>query len=93
MLAARAAAIDVVPPAAPLEPSPEPIRSGPFRPRARQLDGPDPSLAPRARIERLTGALVDRTPPQTLTLDPDAAALRILEQLAAWGYDIAGVSS
>ena len=93
VLAARAAAIDVVPPAAPLEPSPEPIRSGPFRPRARLLDGPDPSLAPRARIERLTGALVDRTPPQTLTLDPDAAALAILEQLAAWGYDIAGVSS
>ena len=92
VLAARVAVIDVLPPAVPLEPSPEPIRSGPFRPRARLLDGPDPALAPRTRIERLTGALVDRTPPQTLVLDPEAAAQRILEQLTGWGYDVAGMN-
>ncbi len=86
MLAARVAAIEVAVPSAPLEPSPEPIRSGPFRPRARLLDGPDTHLPPLARIERLTGALVDRVPPQTLVLDPEAAADRILEQLDAWGY-------
>ena len=93
VLAARAAVISVLPPSVPLEPSPEPIRSRPFRPRARLLDGPDPALAPRTRIERLTGALVDRTPPQTLVLEPAAAAQRILEQLTAWGYDIAGATS
>ena len=86
MLAARAAVIEVAVPTAPLEPSPEPIRSGPFRPRARLLDGPDTQLPPLARIERLTGALVDRVPPQTLVLDPETAADRILEQLDAWGY-------
>ena len=92
MLAARAAAIEVAPPTAPLEPSPEPIRSGPFRPRARLLDGPDTKLPPLARIERLTGALVDRVPPQTLVLDPEAAADRILAQLDAWGYPRPGAT-
>ena len=93
MLAARAAVIEVAPATAPLEPSPEPIRSGPFRPRPRLIDGPDTQLPPLARIERLTGALVDRTPPQTLVLDPEAAADRILEQLDAWGYARPGATT
>lgn len=90
VLAARDAMIDVVSPAAPLEAAPEPIRSSTFRPRARVLDGPDTALSPLVRIERLTGALVGRTPPQTLVLDPEAAAERILQQLAAWGYETPG---
>jgi electron transfer flavoprotein beta subunit len=62
-------------------------RIGPFRPRARVLDGPATSESPRARIEQLTGALTNRKPPQKLTLEPQAAAEAILEQLTEWGYD------
>ena len=61
--------------------------SGPFRPRARVLDGPATSESPRSRIEQLTGALTNRKPPQKLTLEPEAAADAILAQLAEWGYD------
>jgi electron transfer flavoprotein beta subunit len=86
VLASRTATIEVVPPIAALEAAPVPIRRGTFRPRARLLDGPDPALPSRTRIERLTGALAERTPPQTLVLDPEAAADRILQQLAEWGY-------
>jgi electron transfer flavoprotein beta subunit len=66
----------------------EAMRSGPYRPRTRILEGPDTSLSPLRRVEILTGALTERTPPRTLTLDPEAAADAILEQLAAWGYEL-----
>jgi hypothetical protein len=58
----------------------------PYRPPARVVAGPDPSLPVAARIDALTGVLSDRVPPQRLVLDPEAAADRILEQLRAWGY-------
>jgi hypothetical protein len=63
-----------------------PARTRPFRPRARILAGPDRSGDSRSRVIALTGSLSDRTPPQRLTLDPAAAADRIVEQLRAWGY-------
>ncbi len=59
--------------------------SGPFRPRARVLDGPPSDAAPRRRVEVLVGAGTSRTPPQRLRLDPPAAAERILAQLREWG--------
>jgi hypothetical protein len=40
----------------------------------------------RERILALTRALVDRTPPELVTLDPAAAADRVLAQLRTWGY-------
>ncbi len=64
-----------------------PIRTGPFRPRARILDSPS-STEPRQRLEVLTGAFTNRTPPIRATLDPEAAADLILTKLAEWGYDL-----
>jgi electron transfer flavoprotein beta subunit len=82
---AKSATITVVP--ATLERADsEPIRTAPYRPRTRVLDGPSTALSPLRRVEILTGALNERTPPRKLTLDPDAAADAILEQLASWGY-------
>jgi electron transfer flavoprotein beta subunit len=63
----------------------EPPRLRPWRPRARVLPAPDGTHA-LDRVVQLTGALVDRTPPRTVELDPAAAAEAILDQLRAWGY-------
>ncbi len=80
-------AITVLTPKHALAATPTAQHSGPFRPRARVLDGPATSESPRSRIEQLTGALTNRKPPQKLTLEPEAAADAILAQLAEWGYD------
>lgn len=64
-----------------------PVRTGPFRPRARILDAPS-STEPRQRLEVLTGAFTNRTPPFRATLDPEDAADLILTKLAEWGYDL-----
>jgi electron transfer flavoprotein beta subunit len=64
-----------------------PVRTGPFRPRARILDAPS-STEPRQRLEVLTGAFTNRTPPVRATLDPEAAADLILTKLTEWGYDL-----
>ncbi len=61
-------------------------RRAPYRPRPRALAAPDRDLSPRERILSLTGALGDRTPPQTIVADTDAAADLVLEQLRTWGY-------
>ncbi|MCU1344403.1 MAG: Electron transfer flavoprotein alpha/beta-subunit [Acidimicrobiia bacterium] len=66
--------------------APGPIRVGPFRPRARSLPGPAPTLSARQRILSLTGALVDRQPPRLVYLDPAEAATELLDQLERWGY-------
>jgi len=58
----------------------------PYRPRARVLPPPSPALSARERILALTGALVERTPPEQVVLDPPEAADRILAQLRTWGY-------
>lgn len=82
-LAARDAAIDVRA-ARPARPNEVP-RLRPWRPPARVIAPPvgDHALD---RVVQLTGALVDRTPPRTLELDPAAAAEAILDQLRSWGY-------
>ena len=64
-----------------------PARTGPFRPRARILDAPS-STEPRQRLEVLTGAFTNRTPPVRATLDPEDAADLILAKLAEWGYNL-----
>ena len=74
----------VAPPVAPL-PSTL-VDHGPFRPRPHVLPAPDRSLTPRERVLALTGALVPRTPPERLVLDPPAAADAILDRLRVWGY-------
>ena len=60
-------------------------RLHPWRPRPRVLPPPAGDRA-LDRIVALTGALVDRTPPRTLELDPPDAARAILDQLREWGY-------
>lgn len=88
VLRAKSATIEVwQPPRSVTSQIPDPIRTGPYRPPTRVLDGPSTSLSPLRRVEILTGALNERTPPRKLVLDPDAAASAILEQLAAWGYE------
>lgn len=82
-LAARDLEIEAVPPAGSKEP--ETVLLSPWRPRARVLPAPDGDHALQ-RIVALTGALVDRTPPRTVVLEPGAAADEILGQLRAWGY-------
>jgi len=67
-------------------PDPGPVRTRPFRPRPRVLPGPAPTLSAQQRILALTGALVDREPPQTLVVDPAEAAIELLAQLRRWGY-------
>ncbi|MET0729511.1 MAG: mycofactocin-associated electron transfer flavoprotein beta subunit [Acidimicrobiales bacterium] len=58
----------------------------PYRPRARELPVPSPDLSARERILALTGALVARTHPELVTLEPADAADRLLGQLRVWGY-------
>jgi electron transfer flavoprotein beta subunit len=63
-----------------------PVDVRPYRPRARELPAPSRELSARERVLALTGALVERTPPELVHLDPAAAAERLLAQLATWGY-------
>lgn len=83
VLAADAATIEVVAPRS--EVRAEQVRLSPWRPRTRVVPAPTDEHA-LARIVALTGALSDRTPPRTVTLEPAAAAATILEQLREWGY-------
>lgn len=82
-LAARTLEIEVVTPSGPR--TPETVTLSPWRPRARVIAAPSAERA-LDRIVALTGALVDRTPPRTVELDPVAAADEILSQLRTWGY-------
>jgi electron transfer flavoprotein beta subunit len=72
-------------PAGPPGPALGPAVIRPYRPRARELPAPV-GAGPRERILALTGVLTDRDPPQTLVLEPPAAADALLAKLAAWGY-------
>jgi electron transfer flavoprotein beta subunit len=83
VLVARTTPIDVR--AAPPTLEHAPVRTGAYRPRARVLAPPRGESA-RERVLALTGALVDRTPPERVVLDPAPAADRLLAQLRAWGY-------
>lgn len=86
VLAARSAAIEVLPWGGQPESRVRVTRRAPYRPRPRALPPPDADLSPRERILSLTGALSDRTPPQTVVADTDEAATLVLEQLRNWGY-------
>ena len=86
MLAARTADIEVVAWVGQPESRVRVTRRAPYRPRPRALPPPDADLSPRERILSLTGALSDRTPPQTIVADTDEAATLVLEQLRTWGY-------
>ena len=83
VLRSRSAPVEVVPtgPAVHVE---EP-RLRPWRPPPRRVAPPAGAHA-LERVVQLTGALVDRTPPRTVELDPPEAAEAIIEQLRAWGY-------
>lgn len=83
-LAARTAMMEVVPgPAGPLD-HPDAVR--PYRPRARAL--PAPSGDALHRVLQLTQAVgTTATTHELVTLDPPAAADRILAALAEWGYE------
>lgn len=63
-----------------------PTRRQPYRPRPKILPPPASRLSARERTLSLTGALEERTPPQTVTAAPEEAAERILSQLREWGY-------
>jgi electron transfer flavoprotein beta subunit len=84
-LDARHARIEIVPgPAGPVELA---GHVAPYRPRARQR--PAPVGDPLARVRELTatGAGADRpSHAEVVTLDPPAAAARILAALRDWGY-------
>ena len=87
LIEARRAAITVLPVRpGPGEATTAPARTRPFRPRARVLPAPAAPLIAHQRILALTGALVDREPPQTLVLDPPEAATEVLDHLRRWGY-------
>jgi electron transfer flavoprotein beta subunit len=87
VLASLHASVDVV--SAPVVAdvaSSAPVRTMPFRPRARMLPAPARELDARERILALTGALVDHEPPRVVRLDPASAADELLTQLETWGY-------
>ena len=80
-LDARHAAIEVVPgPAGPVEAA---ASVGPYRPRARQRPAPTGDPLERVRELTATGAVSHA---EVVTLDPPAAAARILTALRDWGY-------
>ena len=87
---ARGPAVAAAPAAGPVAAGPAgsepPVRTVPYRPRARVRPAPAPGLDARERILVLSGALTDREPPRLVRLDPAAAADELLLQLSAWGY-------
>jgi electron transfer flavoprotein beta subunit len=82
-LAAHTAAIEVVD--GPTGPREIPIEAGPYRPRARVLPAPSGSAA-LTRIRALTSSGAAVTHGENVTLDPPAAASRIVQALRDWGY-------
>jgi electron transfer flavoprotein beta subunit len=85
VLAARTAPVDVRPGPGAVAARTHVSRHAPYRPRARALAPPPPG-SPRDRILALTGASVDRDPPQTVTATTAEAADLVLDQLRTWGY-------
>lgn len=86
LLAAKQATIDVLAGPTARDPRVRLVHRGPYRPRAATRPAPAADLGPRERILAITGALVDRTPPQTIVAEPGEAADLILDQLRTWGY-------
>jgi len=79
---ADAVPVEVVATDVPLSVRTLPTRA--FSPPTRVASAP--TGTPLDRVVELTGALVERTPPRTVALDPPEAAGMILEQLRSWGY-------
>ena len=61
----------------------------PYRPRARTL--PAPTGSPLTRVREILDIGGDDGHAETVTLDPPAAAGRILDQLREWGYAVGQV--
>jgi len=72
---------------APTDPTggPGPAVRGPYRPRPRRVAGPDPNDDVRHRTLALLGPVTTLTAASTVSLDPEDAAVAILEALTAWG--------
>ena len=87
-LSARSASIDVV--AGPHGRAPE-TEIHPYRPRPRTL--PAPSGDTLSRVRSILDVGGDDSHAETVTLDPPAAARRIIEQLRDWGYEPGGTGS
>lgn len=62
------------------------VRRKPYRPRPRELAGPDPHSSPRDRVLHLTGAATVHEPPRVIEADAATAADAIIAQLQGWGY-------
>jgi electron transfer flavoprotein beta subunit len=58
----------------------------PYRPRARALEPPDPSLPARERIRLLSGALSERGTRQVVRVEPADGAEQLIDALRSWGY-------
>ncbi len=81
-LASGDAAIEVLPPPTGAPPR---IEVRPYRPRPRVLPAPSGDTLDRVReLLHIDGA--DVVHAETVTLDPAAAAARIIAQLTTWGY-------
>lgn len=59
--------------------------SGPGRPRTHVVDGPDPELPVRRRVELLTGVTTERAARRVLRAEPAEAAHELVAALADWG--------
>jgi len=84
VLAAGEAAIGSVVPAPPRPAFSRLERTGPYRPRSRELDPPAGDDV-RERLLSLTGALAETSPSRALALDPSAAADHLLAALGERG--------
>jgi electron transfer flavoprotein beta subunit len=82
-IAARTAVIDhrAVP-----VPEPLPVRRRAYRPRARVLGGPDPSLTARQRISALAGVDAERRTPRVVRADSEEAVDELVSFLTGRGY-------
>jgi electron transfer flavoprotein beta subunit len=84
VLGAGETVIDVVVPDPPRPASTRLERTGPYRPRSRELDPPAGGDV-RERLLSITGALVDASPSRALTLDARDAADHLLTALGERG--------
>lgn len=83
-LSARSAAIEIAPMATFIAQPATPVVT-PYRPRARALP-PPAGAAVLDRLRALTDAATADAHGETVTLDPPAAAARIVATLRAWGH-------
>ncbi len=85
VLASKAKQIEVHTPTRSIDHVARATTMSPYRPRARQL-APPVGDNPLARLHALTSAEERSTHGETVVLDPQMAARRIVEALTVWGY-------